>query len=131
MDAAERQNERSSIRRTLHADVNQTAKGGEANAQPSIDSIRQSNDNSQEKSSDNKIPTADPDIRYQQRELRLSDRAVLCWAAEKAMRERSKRWSIEDLNRFDILVKKLKGLDEAYAELEALKRYKKTGGRRI
>ena len=58
---------------------------------------------------------------FQQRELRLSDRAVLLWAAEKAMSERSKRWSIEDLNRFDILVKKLKGLDEAYAELEALK----------
>ena len=63
-------------------------------------------------------------VQNQQRELRLSDRAVLLWAAEKAMSERSKRWSIEDLNRFDILVKKLKGLDEAYAELEALKRYK-------
>ena len=37
------------------------------------------------------------------------------------MSERSKRWSTEDLNRFDLLVKKLKGLDEAYAELEALK----------
>lgn len=60
-------------------------------------------------------------IKNQQRELRLSDRAVLLWAAEKAMRERGKRWSIEDLNRFDILVKKLKGLDDAYAELEALK----------
>lgn len=60
-------------------------------------------------------------VKNQQRELRLSDRAVLLWAAEKAMSERSKRWSIEDLNRFDILVKKLKGLDEAYAELEALK----------
>ena len=119
--SAERQNKRSSTRRTLHADVNQTAKGGEANAQPSVNSIRQSNDNSQEKYSDNKIPTADPDIRYQQRELRLSDRAVLLWAAEKAMSERSKRWSTEDLNRFDLLVKKLKGLDEAYAELEALK----------
>lgn len=58
---------------------------------------------------------------FQQRELRLSDRAVLLWAAEKAMSERSKRWSTEDLNRFDLLVKKLKGLDEAYAELEALK----------
>ena len=58
---------------------------------------------------------------FQQRELRLSDRAVLLWAAEKAVSERSKRWSTEDLNRFDLLVKKLKGLDEAYAELEALK----------
>lgn len=63
----------------------------------------------------------DSDVKNQQRELRLSDRAVLLWAAEKAMSERSKRWSIEDLNRFDILVKKLKGLDDAYAELEALK----------
>ncbi len=61
---------------------------------------------------------------FQQRELRLSDRAVLLWAAEKAVSEKSKRWSTEDLNRFDLLVKKLKGLDEAYAELEALKRYK-------
>ncbi len=58
---------------------------------------------------------------FQQRELRLSDRAVLLWAAEKAVSEKSKRWSTEDLNRFDLLVKKLKGLDEAYAELEALK----------
>lgn len=78
-------------------------------------------DSSQFKNADNKTPTADPDIRFQQRELRLSDRAVLLWAAEKAMSERSKRWSTEDLNRFDILVKKLKGLDDAYAELEALK----------
>lgn len=64
-------------------------------------------------------------VKNQQRELRLSDRAVLLWAAEKAMRERSKRWSIEDLNRFDILVKKLKGLEDAYAELEALKEERK------
>ena len=50
--SAERQNERSSTRRTLHADDTQSAKGGESNAQPSVNSIRQSNDNSQEKSSD-------------------------------------------------------------------------------
>lgn len=50
--SAERQNERSSTRRTLHADDTQSARGGESNAQPSVDSIRQSNDNSQEKSSD-------------------------------------------------------------------------------
>ena len=76
-------------------------------------SIRSLAANSQEKSSEKD--------QNQQRELRLSDRAVLLWAAEKAMRERSKRWSIDDLNRFDILVKKLKGLEDAYAELEALK----------
>lgn len=78
-------------------------------------------DSSQFKNADNKTPTADPDIRFQQREPRLSDRAVLLWAAEKAVSERSKRWSIEDLNRFDLLAKKLKGLDDAYAELDALK----------
>lgn len=50
--SAERQNERSSTRRTLHADDTQSTRGGESNAQPSVDSIRQSNDNSQEKSSD-------------------------------------------------------------------------------
>lgn len=111
--SAERQSERPSTRRTLHAAVNQTAKGGEANAQPSVDSIRQTAANSQENSSDK--------VQNQQREPRLSDRAVLLWAAEKAVSERSKRWSIEDLNRFDILVKKLKGLDDAYAELDALK----------
>lgn len=49
---AERQNERMSTRRTLHAAVTPSTKGGESNAQPSVDSIRQSNDNSQEKSSD-------------------------------------------------------------------------------
>ena len=111
--SAERQNERSSTRRTLHADDTQSTDSELGNAQPSIDSIRQTAADSQEKSSDK--------TQFQQREPRLSDRAVLLWAAEKAVSERSKRWSTEDLNRFDLLVKKLKGLDEAYAELEALK----------
>lgn len=48
---AERQNERMSTRRTLHAAVTPSTKGGESNAQPSVDGILQSNDNSQEKSS--------------------------------------------------------------------------------
>ena len=50
--SAERQNERLSTRRTLHADDTQSARGGESNAQPSVDSIRQSNANSQVKSND-------------------------------------------------------------------------------
>lgn len=50
--SAERQNERLSTRRTLHADDTQSARGGESNAQPSVDSIRQGNANSQVKSND-------------------------------------------------------------------------------
>ena len=50
--SAERQNERMSTRRTLHAAVTPSTKGGESNAQPSVNSIRQSKDNSQEKSSE-------------------------------------------------------------------------------
>lgn len=45
-------NERPSTRRTLHADDTQSTGGELGNAQPSVNSIRQSNDNSQEKSSD-------------------------------------------------------------------------------
>ena len=86
--SAERQNERSSTRRTLHADDTQSARGGESNAQPFIDSIRQSNANSQEKSSDK--------VQSQQREHRLSDRAVLEWAAEMALRDQNKSWTVED-----------------------------------
>lgn len=43
-------------------------KGNGPRGNTSTNSIRQSNDNSQEKSSDNKTHTADPDIRYQQRD---------------------------------------------------------------
>lgn len=57
----------------------------------------------------------------QQREPRLSDRDVLRMAADMAQRDRSQRWSVEDLNRFDLLQRKLLQLDEANAELEALK----------
>lgn len=46
--SAERQNKRSSTRRTLHADDTQSTGGELGNAQPSVNSIRQSNDNSQE-----------------------------------------------------------------------------------
>ncbi len=45
-----------------------SGKAGALRGNASTNSIRQSNDNSQEKSSDNKNPTADPDIRYQQRD---------------------------------------------------------------
>ena len=72
-------------------------------------------------------------IKNQQREPRLSDRDVLRMAADMAQRDRSQRWSEEDLNRFDLLQRKLLQLDEANAELEALKEERKVllAGRKV
>lgn len=69
----------------------------------------------------------------QQRDPRLSDRDVLRMAADMAQRDRSQRWSVEDLNRFDLLQRKLLRLDEANAELEALKEERKVllAGRKV
>lgn len=69
----------------------------------------------------------------QQRDPRLSDRDVLRMAADMAQRDRSQRWSVEDLNRFDLLQRKLLQLDEANAELEALKEERKVllAGRKV
>ena len=72
-------------------------------------------------------------IKNQQREPRLSDRDVLRMAADMAQRDRSQRWSVDDLNRFDLLQRKLLQLDEATAELEALKEERKVllAGRKV
>ena len=69
----------------------------------------------------------------QQRDPRLSDRDVLRMAADMAQRDRSQRWSVEDLNRFDLLRRKLVQLDEANAELEALQEERETllAGRKV
>lgn len=69
----------------------------------------------------------------QQRDPRLSDRDVLRMAADMAQRDRSQRWSVEDLNRFDVLRRKLVQLDEANAELEALQEERETllAGRKV
>lgn len=69
----------------------------------------------------------------QQRDPRLSDRDVLRMAADMAQRDRSQRWSVEDLNRFDLLQRNLLQLDEANAELEALKEERKVllAGRKV
>lgn len=69
----------------------------------------------------------------QQRDPRLSDRDVLRMAADMAQRDRSQSWSVEDLNRFDLLQRKLLQLDEANAELEALKEERKVllAGRKV
>lgn len=76
---------------------------------------------------------ADERVRFQQREPRLSDRDVLRMAADMAQRDRSQRWSVDDLNRFDLLQRKLLQLDEANAELEALKEERKVllAGRKV
>ena len=75
----------------------------------------------------------DSDVKNQQRDPRLSDRDVLRMAADMAQRDRSQRWSVEDLNRFDLLRRKLLQLDEANAELEALKEERKVllAGRKV
>ena len=54
-------------------------------------------------------------------------------AADMAQRDKSLRWSVEDLNRFDLLQRKLLQLDEANAELEALKEERKVllAGRKV
>ena len=88
-------------------------------------SIRSLAANSQEKSSEKD--------QNQQREPRLSDRDVLRMAADMAQRDRNQRWSVEDLNRFDLLQRKLLQLDEANAELETLKEERKVllAGRKV
>lgn len=74
---AERQNERSSTRRTLHADVRDNAESVDPNAQPSTDSIRPSAGNSQEK--------------FSVREAGITDREVLANALESTTRNDEER----------------------------------------
>lgn len=74
---AERQNERSSTRRTLHADVRDNAESVVPNAQPSTDSIRPSAGNSQEK--------------FSVREAKITDRELLANALETTARNAEER----------------------------------------
>lgn len=74
---AERQNERLSTRRTLHADVTHSAKNGESNAQPSTSSIRLSAGNSQEK--------------FSVREAKITDRELLANALETTAQNAEER----------------------------------------
>ena len=75
--SAERQNERPSTRRTLHADVNQTAKGSEANAQPS----------------ETIIPTSDEksNTKISKQERGTSDREILTTTAEDSVKNERER----------------------------------------
>lgn len=70
-------NERLSTRRTLHADVTQSAKNGESNAQPSTSSIRPSAGNSQEK--------------FSVREAKITDRELLANALETTAQNAEER----------------------------------------
>lgn len=90
-------------------------------------------DSSQFKNADNKTPTTDPDIRFQQREPRLSDRAVLEWAAEMALREKNKSWTAEDREQLERFRNRMRMLQDTQAELEALKEERKVllAGRKV
>ena len=90
-------------------------------------------DSSQFKNADNKTPTTDPDIRFQQREPRLSDRAVLEWAAEMALRDKNKRWTAEDREQLERFRNRMRMLQDTQAELEALKEERKVllAGRKV
>ena len=68
---------------------------------------------------------ADERVWFQQRELRLSDRDVLSLAADMALRQQNKNWTPEDRNRLEIFTVRLRRLEEAQAELEALKEERK------
>lgn len=114
---AEKQKERPSTRRTLHADVRESEKNANPNAQPSNSSIRQSSENSQAENSGK--------IQNQQRDPRLSDRDVLSLAADMALRQQNKSWTPEDRNRLEIFTVRLRRLEEAQAELKTLKEERK------
>mgnify|MGYP007112765034 CR=1 FL=1 len=90
-------------------------------------------DSSQFKNADNKAPTVDPDIRFQQRDPRLSDRAVLEWAAEMALRDQNKSWTAEDREQLDRFRSRMRVLQDTQAELEALKEERKVllAGRKV
>lgn len=90
-------------------------------------------DSSQFKNADNKTPTTDPDIRFQQRDNRLSDRAVLEWAADMALQQKNKSWTAEDREQLERFRNRLRMLQDTQAELEALKEERKVllAGRKV
>ena len=76
---------------------------------------------------------ADERVLFQQREPRLSDRAVLSIAAEMALRQQNKSWTPEDRNRLEIFTVRLRRMEEAQATLTALKEERKEllAGRKV
>ena len=69
----------------------------------------------------------------QQREPRLSDRAVLEWAAEMALRDKNKSWTAEDREQLERFRNRMRMLQDTQAELEALKEERKVllAGRKV
>ena len=69
----------------------------------------------------------------QQRDPRLSDRAVLEWAAEMALRDKSKSWTAEDREQLERFRNRMRMLQDTQAELEALKEERKVllAGRKV
>ena len=72
-------------------------------------------------------------VQFQQREPRLSDRAVLEWAAEMALRDKSKSWTAEDREQLERFRNRIRMLQDTQAELEALKEERKAllAGRKV
>lgn len=72
-------------------------------------------------------------IKSQQRDPRLSDRAVLEWAAEMALRDKNKSWTAEDREQLERFRNRMRMLQDTQAELEALKEERKVllAGRKI
>lgn len=70
---------------------------------------------------------------FQQRDPRLSDRAVLEWAAEMALRDKSKSWTAEDREQLERFRNRMRMLQDTQAELEALKEERKVllAGRKV
>lgn len=64
-------------------------------------------------------------VQNQQREHRLSDRAVLEWAAEMALRDKNKSWTAEDREQLERFRNRMRMLQDTQAELEALKEERK------
>lgn len=76
---------------------------------------------------------ADERVLFQQRDPRLSDRAVLEWAAEMALRDKSKSWTAEDREQLERFRNRMRMLQDTQAELEALKEERKIllAGRKV
>lgn len=72
-------------------------------------------------------------VQFQQREPRLSDRAVLEWAAEMALRDKNKSWTAEDREQLERFRNRMRMLQDTQAELEALKEERKVllAGRKV
>lgn len=76
---------------------------------------------------------ADERVLFQQREPRLSDRAVLEWAAEMALRDKNKSWTAEDREQLERFRNRMRMLQDTQEELEALKEERKVllAGRKV